>query len=236
MRRRTYTAIAIGAVALLVAGGLFASNMGFKLNYRLDQTGDNNSFSGTSSLALPYNQQTSLLKASDLYADINATAGGVVVASISKLLKNDPFPTGDALQSYTGASSLTDFDLAPGEGYRINVSGSVDYIIVGSHDPGLVINLDAAGTNNSFSGTTDFAYPYHSTAATAADLYSEINTQAGNVVVASISKLQKDQAFPAGDTLLSYTGASNLTNFPLVPGESYRINVTQNVAYVPSHY
>ena len=64
MRRRTYTAIAIGAVALLVAGGLFASNMGFKLNYRLDQTGDNNSFSGTSSIGLPYNQQTSLLKAS----------------------------------------------------------------------------------------------------------------------------------------------------------------------------
>ena len=50
MRRRTYMAIAIGAVALLVAGGLFASNMGFKLNYRLDQQGDNNSFSGTKTI------------------------------------------------------------------------------------------------------------------------------------------------------------------------------------------
>jgi len=226
MSNRKYAVVAIVAVAVLVAGGLFASNMGFKLNYPVDTVGTNGSFSGTNTLALPYNQQTNLVLASDLRADINATAGSSVVVSLSKFVKST-----DLLQVYTGGSAATDFALVPGEGYRLQVSADVNYIVVGSHDPGLTVNLDTVGTNGSFSGTSDFAFPYHGTASTASQLRDEINAQAGGSAVVSISKFVRGT-----DLLQVYTGGSAATNFPLAPGQSYRIQVNQNVSYIPSHY
>ena len=38
------------------------------------------------------------------------------------------------------------------------------------------------------------------------------------------------------DSLLTYTGSSLATNFMLEPGRSYRIQVSSNVSFVPSHY
>jgi hypothetical protein len=226
MSNRKYAVVAVAAVAMLVAGGLFASNMGFKLNYPIETVGTNGSASGTNTIALPYNQQTNLVMASDLRADINATAGSSVVVSISKLLKSS-----DSLLAYTGASSATDFALVPGEGYIIQAGGDVNYIIVGSHDPGLAVNLDTVGTNGSASGTSDFAFPYHGTASLASELRDDINAQAGGDAVVSISKFLR-----TSDALLAYTGSSFATDFQLEPGKSYRIQVSQNVSYIPSHY
>ena len=58
MSKRNYVVVAVAAAALLVAGGLFASNMGFKLNYVMDGPADNGSASGTQALALPFNQRS----------------------------------------------------------------------------------------------------------------------------------------------------------------------------------
>lgn len=226
MSKRSFMVVAAGVAALLVAGGLYASNMGFKLNYPLDSTGVNGSRSGFQALALPYNQQTSLQKASDIRTDVNATIGGSFV-SLSKYLKD-----ADALLTYTGASFATDFDLVPGEGYIIQVGAPVNYIIVGSHNPGLVVNLDAAGTNGSQNGFQLWAFPYHGTASLSSELRTEINASSasGNAVV-SISKYLRNS-----DAYQTYTGASFATDFALVPGEAYLIQMGENVAYVPSHY
>ena len=60
MRKRSILVAAVGLVAVVVAGGLFASNMGFKLNYTLVADQDVNSRSGANTLSLPYNPQTDL--------------------------------------------------------------------------------------------------------------------------------------------------------------------------------
>jgi hypothetical protein len=234
MTKRNLTGLAVGLAVLLVAGGLFASNMGFKLNYLMDAPTNNSSKSGTNSLALPYNQQTSLVTASDLRDDINTTAGNPTgVVSITKFIR-----TNDGLVTYTGASEATNFTLTAGEGYRVQLNTTISFvnlIVVGSHDPAKIIDLHAPGTASSKSGTNDFAYPYHGVASNASDLRDEINTQAGvGTAVVSITRFIR-----TNDGLVTYTGASDATNFTLTPGESYRVQINTTVAgvgYLPQHY
>ena len=146
--------------------------------------------------------------------------------SISRFLQQT-----DSLGGYTGISPLDDFPLVPAQGYRVQLSQAVNYIIVGSHDPGMVVNLDGPATNGSLSGTSDYAYPYHSTASLASELQAEINLVAGSNAVVSISKFVR-----TSDSLDGYTGISPLDDFALVPGESYRVQVNTDVAFIPAHY
>jgi GTP:adenosylcobinamide-phosphate guanylyltransferase len=224
MRKRTVFVAALGVACLLVAGGLLASNMGFKLNYVLDGPGDSGSNSGTQTFAMPFNQQTTLVDAEDLINDINTTAGSNVVVSVSRFLR-----TTDKLDAYTGSSG-TNFTLTPGEGYIVKVSAGLPYIVVGSHDPNLAITFDGPGDNGSNSGTQVYALPYHSTAAVAGDLIDEINLAAGADVVVSISRYLRTT-----DKLDAYTGSSG-TNFALAPGESYTVKVNSSISFIPSHY
>jgi hypothetical protein len=99
---------------------------------------------------------------------------------------------------------------------------------VGSHNPSLVVSLDAPGTNDSTSGTNDYSWPYHGTSTTAAELETEIeNVVPGSVV--SISKWLRN-----GDGLFTYPTPDG--DFPLVPGASYRVQVSSDVSFIPSHY
>jgi uncharacterized protein YaiE (UPF0345 family) len=205
---------------LLVAGGLMASNMGFKLNYQL--LGTASSGSGTNSLALPYNQQTNLLDAKNLIDDINAAAGTTAVVQVARFLS-----ASDGTESYTGTSG-TAFPLTPGEGYQVQVSQDVNYIIVGSHAPTLGVVLN--GTATSGSGTNSYAYPYHATAGDAKDLIDEINAAVGSTVVVQVARF-----LSASDGTESYTGTSG-TAFPLVAGQGYQVQVSTTVTYIPSHY
>ena len=118
MRKRTFVAALLGVAVLLAAGGLMASNMGFKLNYLLQKKADGISASGLNTLALPYNQQTSLINASDLFADINATVAGSAL-SVSRLARET-----DTLNTYDGGSPLDDFSLNPGTMYIIQIGCS----------------------------------------------------------------------------------------------------------------
>jgi hypothetical protein len=248
MSKRKYVAVAVGAIALLVAGGLFASNMGFKLNFVLQGpdgcTGplgaapcvDGQSVTGEQQIALPYHQQTSLVNASDLRVDV-----GAPFASVTKFLK----ATG-GVQGYTGAAAIDcnpatlgncDFALVPGEGYKLQVSSDLQYIIVGSHDPGLVIDLLTAAPGISANGETLFAYAYHQTASTASELLVELG---GTASVSSISKFLRYNNAPQGYTGASVVDCNPATlgncDFDLVPGESYKIQTNVDIAYTPSHY
>lgn len=225
-------AIAVAAVATL-AGGLMASNMGFKLNYTLVAAGNpvagfgetGNSNNGTSTIALPFFRQSGLDTASSLRTDIGAAAGPV-----SKFLR-----ASNTLQSYTGTRGSVDFNLEEGVGYLVKLNGTtnVNYIIVGSDDPGYALTLIAAGQpvpegGTSANGTNWYAYKYHSTAATASALRADIGPNAGPV-----SKFLRNT-----NTFISYTGTRGSQDFPLVPGEMYavKINGTANVPYTASHY
>lgn len=232
MRKRALLVVAVAAVAVLVAGGLFASNMGFKLNYAMEKQGTTVPVTGGTSrtgaqwLALPYNQQTNLVNAFDLIQDMGGTT---LISQVAQYIR-----TADAPAAYSGTSG-TAFVLAPGESYLAQLtaaaSPTVNYIIVGSHNPGLGINLIAQAPGVSRSGSQIWAYPYHSTASNAKQLLDEINAfnGAGTVV-------QVGQYVQSIDGFAAYTGTTG-TPFSLLPGDGYAIQVSTNVTgWVPSHY
>jgi len=229
MKKKIFVVAALGLAAVFVAGGLVASNMGFKANYSLQAASVGVSNSGTQGLALPYNHQTSIVTAEDLIADINGDGPAAClttscVASVSRHVR-----TTDAPEFYTGGSGVN-FTITPGDGYIVVVNTDINYIIVGSHNPTLAIQLDSSGVNGSASGTQLWSYPYHSTAVNAEDLINEINLAGGAGAVASVS-----HRIRATDAPEFYTGGSG-TNFTLVPGESYFIVMNTATSFVPAHY
>lgn len=232
MRKRMFIGALVAALAVVLAGGLLASNMGFKLNYTLIAAGQGvpeggTSLDGTNDIAIPDFPQTGMVTANDLRLDIGAPANG----GVSKLLRAT-----NTLQIYTGKGTGINFNLVAGDGYRVKVTGlsSVNYIVVGSHNPSLSHVLIAAGQpvpegGNSLDGTNTYNFPYHSVAATANDLRLEIGAPANG----GVSKLLR-----ASNTLQIYTGKGTGLNFNLVPGAAYRVKVTglANVSFVPNHY
>ena len=212
MRKRTIVAVSlVTAAAVILAGGLLASNMGFKLNYPL-RAASGTSASGSNTIALPYNRQVGIDTAQALFVDISAAG---TAQNLQKFL-----PATDTFQIYTFGSP--DFGLAQGEGYFVKMQNDADYIVVGSHDPSAAIQLNAAG-GGSISGSNFFAPPYHTTAATAQDLFLEI---------ATAQNLQK--FLPATDTFQIYTFGS--PDFGLTPGEAYFVKMQTSKSYTPSHY
>jgi len=225
MTKKTFLgAMAVVAAVALTGTALVASNMGFKLNYALKQ-GDAgvSSKSGTSTIALPDNRQTGLNDSKNLMDDI----GSANVAEVQKFLN-----ASDALQVYTGrkGSPGANFTLAAGEGYRVKMITTVNYIIVGSDDPSIAYALKQGdGGVTSKSGTTQFAYNYHQTAVDSKQLMDDI----GSANVAEVQKF-----LTASDALQVYTGrkGSPGANFPMVAGESYRVKMITTVNYIPSHF
>jgi len=231
-KKNTYVVVAVALCAILAAGGILASNMGFKLNYPLNKTGTASSKTGTNSLSLPYFRQTGLNDAFGLIQDIEG--GGPPFSKVNNIAKF--IESSDSLQVYTGrmGSPGANFTLNPGEGYRVQVSADVNYIVVGSHDPSLVVSLDASGAGSK-TGTNDYAPPYNVTAATAFDLIKDIE----GVTAPPFSKVNNVAKFiTSSDSLQVYTGrmGSPGANFNLVPGESYRVQMSATVPYIASHY
>ena len=211
----------LGMVLLLAISGIIASNMGFKLNYRLESAAAAGSNSGTNTIALPYNRQTGLTAALDLINDI----GLANVANMQRFIESS-----DGFEVYTGRKGTTgtNFALEAGQGYFLKMNNGVDYIVVGSHDPSLSISLDAAGAGSN-SGTNFFSVPYHTTNAAALDLINDIG-------LANVANVQR--FIESSDGFEVYTGRKGTTgtNFALVPGEGYFVKMNNTVAYTPSHY
>jgi archaellum component FlaF (FlaF/FlaG flagellin family) len=209
MRKRTIWVTALGLGAILLAGGLFASNMGFKLNYLIPGGGA----SGQATIALPYNAQIGMSNSLQLKQAIaNATGIGYLNRSNNLLV------------TYTGVvSDPPAFFLVPGEGYTVTVSAPSNYIIVGSDNPGLGINFSSGGA----SGQNLWSYPYHSTIPNAHLLKANIPNATG------IGYLNR-----SNNLFVTYTGTlSDPPPFFLIPGESYTITVSSNTTgWIPPHY
>ena len=224
MKKKVVFGLVAALAMLLVVGGLYASNMGFKLNYVLDGQGTSGSLNGTNTMSLPFNQQTDLIDAFDLIVDIGGT---VDVSNIAQFDR-----TSNGFAGYTGTSGAP-FALAPGEAYLVQLQAttpSVNYIIVGSHDPGLVLSFDGAGTNGSANGTNFYGYPYHSTSTDAEELITELGSTTD---IAAVSQFDRSSNGFAG-----YTGTSGAP-FPLEPGKGYLVQLQgglPGVTFVPSHF
>jgi hypothetical protein len=224
MRKRSFAVTALVVTAVLVAGGLYASNMGFKLNYVLVGQGVSSSATGVNTIALPYFNPFATAK--PLIDDLNIADGNADIDFAGVGRWDQP---SNSVANYSGQAG-TDFALNPGEGYfaqvnLANAGNTFNYIIVGSHDPGLVISFDTSGT-----GVNSWAYPYHSTLVNAKNLIDEVNlAQPASVI--SVGRWDS-----ASNSVASYNGI-NGTAFPLTPGQTYFVQVNQAVpSYVPSHY
>jgi hypothetical protein len=232
MRKKMFIGALVAALAVVLAGGLLASNMGFKLNYTLIAATQavpegGVSADGTNDISLPDFPQSGMATANDLRLDIGPAANG----GIQKLIRSN-----NTLQVYTGKGAGQNFSLVPGDGYRVKLTGTanLNYIVVGSHNPSLSHVLIATTQpvpegGVSADGTNQYNYPYHSVAATANDLRLEIGAPANG----GIQKLIR-----SNNTLQVYTGKGAGQNFTLVPGASYRVKLTgtTNVSFVPNHY
>lgn len=120
MRKKTAVVVAIGVAALLLAGGLYASNMGFKLNYTM--LGSGGSATGTNTLGLPYFRQVGLDDAKQLIDDIEQ-GNTALVTNVQRWA-----PATDTYEVYSGASG-TPFPLTPGEAYKVQLgTGNVTYV------------------------------------------------------------------------------------------------------------
>jgi hypothetical protein len=186
--------------------------MGFKLNYPLVGPGGGSN-SGRQSIGLPYNRQVGIDVASALLADISAS--GITALSLERF---DP-PT-DSNAPYPGPGG--DFGLVSGEAYLVRTNSSGDYIIVGSHDPGLSISLVAPSVGISNSGRQRYAHPYHGVSANASALLAETGG------------LSLERFDPATDSHAPYPGPGG--DYALVPGEGYLLRVISNTSFVPAHY
>jgi hypothetical protein len=202
----------ITAAAIVVAGGLMASNMGFKLNYQLTAATGGVSKSGFQTIALPYNAQTGMTHASHLFTDI--AAGGVVTPTQLQRFN----PLFDTYDLYPGP---TDYTLDPGVAYFVKVATTGPYIIVGSHDPGHSVIFKAAAPGVSKSGFNLYAPPYHGTSAVASQLFAET----------SATQIQRFN--PLFDTYDLYPGP---TDYTIDPGVGYFVKVSADKTFVPAHY
>jgi hypothetical protein len=198
-------------VGLVVAGRLLASNMGFFIEHTL--VGPEDSASGTNWLALPWIPAEHLVTASDLFDDLGGAAKVEYVAWFD--------PQTKSLQAYSGAAE-GDFLLRPGHGLIVKMKETVQYDLIGSHDPAVSFTL--LGPADAMNGDNLFAPPYNATAKTAGTLIGDI----GSTFVESVTRW-----ITTADSVQSYNGLTGL-DFPLVPGESYRVRVNRTVEYVPS--
>jgi len=221
MSKRTFVGAMIVALAVVVmAGGLLASNMGFKLNYSLNQTAAGVAKTGLNTLALPDFRQSGMVTGKNLMDDI----GLANVTNVQKFIKSS-----DTYQLYTGRKGAgPDFNLTPGEGVFVKMNTTVNYIVVGADDPTSVYALNATQAGVSKTGLNFYAYNYHQTAATDKTLMDDIG-------LANVTNVQK--FIKSSDTYQLYTGRKGAgPDFSLVPGEAYFIKMNTTVNYTPSHY
>jgi len=196
---RTKVVLSIATMLMLVIGvAAIASNMGFKIDISLKAGGASNWVS------LPYHNQ---------YTDAASIFTDVGVATQVSRWDN----TTNTFQTY-GARGGIDFSIDPGQAYLVKVSVNKDWIVVGSHNPSLALSLQAGGASNWIS------VPYHTTAADAADLFSQIPN------VSQLSRWDNTT-----NTFQTY-GARGGINFPITKGEGVLVKVTSAASWTPAHY
>jgi riboflavin biosynthesis pyrimidine reductase len=195
----------LAAVAVLAIGSAaIASNMGFKISIPLT--------SGvTSFVSIPY--YNSYTDAASLRNDINAAISGTATV----LAYN-----GTLWQKYAGGGiGQVNFTITPGQGYQVAPAASGNWIVVGSHNPGLALSFT--------SGTTNFvSIPYHTTETTAQLLRNEIDAAIGSTV-----------------TVLSYNGTLwqkyagggiGQVNFNITAGSAVQVASAGSGSWTPAHY
>jgi hypothetical protein len=161
----------------------------------------------------------------DAAALFNDIGGKAQVVSVKRYVISN-----DLLQTYTGRNTApVNFALGMGEGYFVLMTNDINYVIVGSHNPGVPVALKKTAAGVSQSGTNFYSMPYNFTGTDAASLFNDIG---GKAQVVSVKRY-----VISNDLLQTYTGRNTApVNFSLTPGEAYFVLMTNDINYIPSHY
>ncbi len=186
-------------------------NMAYK-QIRTFKTGTGSVTPDLNYLALPLKINISTNDASSLRNDIRTWGSPITGVNAIGTWNSD----GGAWIVRTGVG--TNFPLLPGVAYRIGaILPSVTYKIVGAHDQSVNAFTFKIGTGAVTPDLNYVALPYHTTLGFAADLRTDIRTFGNPITgVNAIGTWNSD-----GGAWIVRTGVG--TNFPLVPGEGYRI-------------
>ena len=156
-RRSKLLLVGATVAGLLVGGAAIASNMGFKLIFKLLHEGTLSA--NDVAVSIPFN--TPFQKAQDIFLAVPEGD----ISSVTRLNPSDGtqtiwFPS-------PGTPAEDNFDIATGEGYQIRIPSGTDSSItlVGSHDPSFAYNFFVAGKEFLFS------VPYHTVWVEAQDIF-----------------------------------------------------------------
>jgi hypothetical protein len=147
---------ALIVAGVLAAGPVLASNTGFKLNYPC--------IAGSNPMSFPFfyypdgNINNAVQKAK-LGACVDLNTGGCVTKGITEYRAATPGgpETLPFIQSCVG---LGDFDLTPGKGYLVNMTGVCTADIVGSHDDNYSVGKGSTSVPL-YPGNNLRSIPYH---------------------------------------------------------------------------
>jgi hypothetical protein len=189
--------LVLAAVAVLAIGSAaIASNMGFKISIPL--TAGYSNF-----VSLPY--YNSYTTDNSMFSDIPACT------SVSRWNNATT-----AWQNYSGGATSR-FNITAGEAYVVKVSTSGNWIVVGSHNPGLALTLTTGYSNF-------VSVPYHTTATNDNALFSQITG------CTSVSRWNN-----ATTAWQNYSGGAT-SRFNITAGEGYVIKVSGTTSWTPAHY
>jgi len=208
--------------SVFVAAIAIGSNMGFKLNYSLATNAAGNNINWVS---LPYFDNYSV--AEDICTDVN----GDCPSAATQVAYFDTANNADSI--HTCGSAKNNFAINAGIGYAVSVASACTWKIVGSHDDsydstnGVSFATNAAGNNINWR-----SIPYHTQAAAAENLCTEINTACSNIV----SQIAYFDTANNADSIHTCGSAKN--NFTIAPGKGISISVTAagTSCWHPTHY
>jgi len=222
--------MSIKAKLFLVICSVFAtavavgSNMAFKLNYTLLTNTDSNNINWVS---IPYFNYYTV--AEDVCMDINTVDCTPVATNIGYF-----FTEINAHISHACGTPKGNFNIFAGRGYAVSVmSDTCTWKIVGSHN-------DAYDTTSGVSFATNIdgnninwiAVPYHSTAAKAEGLCTQINANYANIAT-SVAYFDT-----ATNSATTHACGSPKSNFNIIPGRALALSVTAagSSCWHPAHY
>jgi hypothetical protein len=223
MRTKVLLGLAV-AVMLVVSVATIGSNMGFKISIPLYKYSAG-THTGLNWVALPY--YVSYTTASQVWTELNTLVGGPVE------LDQYQESNGTYLQ-FDNDSYGDDFNIAPSgtlveaNAMLVKVGSTVNWVVVGSHNPSMAVPLYkyAAGAHT---GLNWRAVPYHTTAASASALWTQLNAAVGGPV-------EIDQYQESNGTYLQFDNDSYGDDFTVVPGQAILIKVGASTNWTPAHY
>jgi hypothetical protein len=230
--------LAVAAVIMVAGGAAIASNMGFKLNKPIVFAGTGQI--GNNWTSIPYNNPYG--NVGQFCSQTGLTSTGTSRAVVSQLNPS----TGLFSNPLCGTSTAnaTALPLVPGGGARIRQPSQTgapsNIIIVGSHNPTLVVSVPDTDPSNAQIGNTWFSVPYHTTAVTVNDLCLSAGLTSTGTSRAVVSLLDASTGLFSNPLC----GTSTAANTNLVLGNAVRIRDTQGSAttisppktFIPAHF